>query len=90
MLSSAAFLLHRSPSCVIAAHLLSPLSDFSQLVEAIDVVSKRNNKIFLMVFNFGLYNLPPPPEYSERSMILFLVLLCVCFGIRFRLSSGRH
>lgn len=69
MLSSAAFLLHRSPSCVIAAHLLSPLSDFSQLVEAIDVVSKRNNKIFLMVFNFGLYNLPPP-EYSERGIFV--------------------
>lgn len=70
MLSSAAFLLHRSPSCVIAAHLLSPLSDFSQLVEAIDVVSKRNNKIFLMVFNFWFIQFTPPPGYSERGIFV--------------------
>lgn len=69
MLSSAAFLLHRSPSCVIAAHLLSPLSDFSQLVEAIDVVSKRNNKIFLMVFNFWFIQFTPP-GYSERGIFV--------------------
>ena len=78
MLSSAAFLLHRSPSCVIAAHLLSPLSDFSQLVEAIDVVSKRNNKIFLMVFNFGLYNLPPPTRIlGEEHDFIFSAIMCV-------------
>lgn len=88
MLSSAAFLLHRSPSCVIAAHLLSPLSDFSQLVEAIDVVSKRNNKIFLMVFNFWFIQFTPPRILGEGHFCL--VLLCVCFGIRFQLSSGRH
>jgi hypothetical protein len=77
MLSSAAFLLHRSPSCVIAAHLLSPLSDFSQLVEAIDVVSKRNNKIFLMVFNFWFIQFAPPRILGEGHDFIFSAIMCV-------------